>query len=243
MKENIYTIPINQAFGSDTECPLCSFLKKEEHGKINYTLGASMMEPDVRINSNENGYCRRHAKMMCDHGNRLSHALILETRLGYLSEVIDNFQTSVQKNKKKSKFLKKTSADFLNSPEYKTLKYTSSSCVICKKLDEIMEIFISNLFYMYKNDDEFKEKFFSAKGFCMEHFEALITNSTKYLTGEESESFLNRICTVQKENIDRLCEEVNWFTKKFDYRYKDDDWKNSKDSVERGAHKDSGYVE
>lgn len=243
MKENIYTIPINQAFDSDSECPLCSFLKKEELGKINYTLGASMMEPDVRINSNENGYCKRHAKMMCDHGNRLSHALILETRLGYLSEVIDNFHASIQKNKKKSRFSKKTSLNVLTLPEYKTLKYTSASCVICKRLDEISENFISNLFYMYKNDDEFKEKFFSQKGFCMEHFEALVTSSTKYLSGEEAEEFLNRICTLQKENMERLCEEVNWFTKKFDHRYKDEDWKNSKDSVIRGALKDSGYID
>ena len=39
--------------------------------------------------------------------------------------------------------------------------------------------------------------------------------------------------TVQKNYLDALSEDVSWFCKKFDYRYEDEPWKNSKDSVER----------
>ena len=30
MKEKIYTIPINDAFDENGECPICSFMKKED---------------------------------------------------------------------------------------------------------------------------------------------------------------------------------------------------------------------
>jgi hypothetical protein len=33
--------------------------------------------------------------------------------------------------------------------------------------------------------------------------------------------------------MDTLREDIKWFIKKFDYRYEEEPWKNSKDSVER----------
>ena len=80
MKETIYTIPLNEAFDTDCECAICEFMRKEEINLVNSTMGASMMEPDERITSNEMGYCQRHTQMMYKHGNKLSHALVLETR-------------------------------------------------------------------------------------------------------------------------------------------------------------------
>ena len=40
----------------------------------------------------------------------------------------------------------------------------------------------------------------------------------------------------------RVKEDVSWFTKKFDYRYKDESWKNSRDAVIRGCEKTAMYV-
>ena len=64
MKEKIYTIPVNEAFSEDCECPLCHLEKKLESDAVDYTLGAAMMEPDYRILSNELGFCRRHCSML-----------------------------------------------------------------------------------------------------------------------------------------------------------------------------------
>ena len=76
MKEHIYTIPINEAFDAECECPVCLFMCEEERKKIEYTLGASMMEPDERVVYNKSGFCKNHTHQMYSHGNRLSHALI-----------------------------------------------------------------------------------------------------------------------------------------------------------------------
>ena len=230
MKENIYTIPINDAFSSDCECPLCNFKSAEENNRIEYALGASMMEPDERIASNEQGYCQRHTQMMYNFGNKLSHALVLETRLKYITAEIEKYQPK----KLKKLFAKGDASEKFSNSE---------TCIVCSRLNVIMENFISNLFYLYKKDQDFKKKFFECKGFCLPHFELLLNSAPKYLSGEVLTEFFKKTCELQKTNLERVTEDIVWFTKKFDYRYKDEDWKNSKDAVNRACLKISGYIE
>lgn len=233
MKENIYTIPINDAFSADCECPICEFLRNEEKNRIEYSLGASMMEPDERIVSNKLGYCQRHTQMMYDFGNKLSHALVLETRIKHLIDEISQKKATIKKNKKSMFSHKKEPKLFANS----------ETCVVCERLSKITEAFISNIFHLYKKDMEFKQKFFSCKGFCITHFEMLANSAHQHLSADEAYDFLNRLCELETDNLSRVNDDVIWFTKKFDYRYKDEDWKNSKDAVIRGGAKISMYIE
>ena len=240
MKEKIYTIPINDAFDENTECAVCAFLKKEEKDRIEYALGDSMMQPDERIIGNEKGYCNRHTEMMFEFGNKLSHALILETRLDYLEQIIKKTEEKLNKPKKavfgKSKFKEDVDNTFSKTNE------AISGCVICSRLDDIMKIFTENLFFMYKSDDEFKNKIFNSKGFCMHHFMLLVNSAPSYLNTEDAYEFIKKLCALQKENISRVKEDVSWFTKKFDYRFKDESWKNSRDAVPRGCEKTAMYM-
>ena len=48
------------------------------------------------------------------------------------------------------------------------------------------------------------------------------------------------ILPLMQQNLDRLQEDVDWLVEKFDYRYKDADWKNSKDANQRGMQKLKG---
>ena len=49
MKEQIYTIPVNEVYDTDCECPLCELEKKLEKETLDYALGAAMMEPEFRM--------------------------------------------------------------------------------------------------------------------------------------------------------------------------------------------------
>lgn len=232
MKENIYTIPINDAFDADSECPICEFFQKEEKGRVEYSLGASMMEPDERIASNELGYCVRHTQMMYDFGNKLSHALVLETRLKFLTEEIKKYRNSVKKPK--SIFVKGKDATGLSH---------SDNCLICTRLNKIMEDFVANIFYLYKKEPEFKNKFLNSKGFCLKHFEMLANSAYDNLGAQSGYEFIRTLCDIEEKNLNRVTEDIEWFSKKFDYRYKDEDWKNSKDAVIRASRKISSYIE
>ena len=88
--EQIYTIPVNEAFDasaadSSCGCPMCALYRKLEENELELILGASMMEPDVRIKTNELGFCRTHYDMMFTRKNRLGMALTLESHLSELS--------------------------------------------------------------------------------------------------------------------------------------------------------------
>ena len=45
--EQIYTIPVNEAFDAADGCPFCALWRKLEENELDLILGASMMEPDV----------------------------------------------------------------------------------------------------------------------------------------------------------------------------------------------------
>ena len=52
MKYHIDTIPLWDAVKLDGECPLCALSRKLELGEVERYLGASVMEPDTRIQVN-----------------------------------------------------------------------------------------------------------------------------------------------------------------------------------------------
>ena len=81
MKEQIHTIPVNDAFLSGDECPFCFLERQVEQRAINYAVGpeASYMESEARGLTDEEGFCRNHLKMLYDFGNSLGNALILQT--------------------------------------------------------------------------------------------------------------------------------------------------------------------
>ena len=67
--EKIYTIPVNEAFDACAEdnekgCPFCEMYRVLQEKELEIILGASMMEPDVRIKTNKQGFCRGHYEKM-----------------------------------------------------------------------------------------------------------------------------------------------------------------------------------
>ena len=39
MEEQLYTIPVNDAFTTDCECPICEMNRQLERNAIDYTMG------------------------------------------------------------------------------------------------------------------------------------------------------------------------------------------------------------
>ena len=81
MRYHIDTIPVWDAVKLDGECFLCALRRKIELNETDRYLGASVMEPDVRLQVNEKGFCKHHHTMLYAQSNRLGHALMLHTHL------------------------------------------------------------------------------------------------------------------------------------------------------------------
>lgn len=241
MKEKIYTIPVNEAFSKDCECPLCEMVKTLEVEAIKYAVGPAMMEPDYRILSNEKGYCNKHYSMLFSEPNKLSLSLVLETHLESTKKMIEDMEKDFDSLLKNKSIFKKDNNDekqkILN-----TLKKHECDCVVCEKINDTFERYIDVLFYLWKNDDEFIKKFENSKGFCLPHFQKLIEYSTKYLSKKEAYDFVIRLYKKQISELSRIEEDIHRFILKFDYRNSEMPWENAKDAPKRTIEKLSGYI-
>lgn len=238
MKEKIYTIPLNEAYETDCECPLCFLEKKLEEEAIEYTLGAAMMEPDFRIESNEKGFCKNHYSMLFSKQNKLSLALILETHMEEISKSLDSLSKEFENPSQKRLFKKSSESNKIDDWFGKN----NSSCVICDKVENTMKRYVEVFFYMWSHDKEFKNKVITSKGFCLYHFGILYKNAQKYLKKNDATEFLNIIYNKEKDELMRINEDIHKFTLKFDYRNKDMEWGTAIDAPIRAIEKLSGYI-
>lgn len=230
MKEKIYTIPVNEAFDTDCECPFCLLERKTDEDILDYILGPSYMEEDIRSETDKIGFCKYHYKKMFQAQNRLGVALMVSTHLKNINKTLQPLLKEENSNKPQGLFSKK------NTPFSSLTDFTkelSSSCYACKRAEVRMNSYFTTFFYLWKTEAEFRSKVSSTKGFCLEHMSRIISEGQKRLNAEKFSELIAVISKIQKENLARIDEELDWFIKKFDYRFADEPWKNSKDSLER----------
>lgn len=249
MKETIYTIPVNEAFETKCECPLCNLERRFENDRVNYYLGPSLMEPDNRIETNESGFCAKHFALMYDtRANRLGLGLIISTHLQEQNKKIEKIAKSASNgtsNEKKGLFSAfKGSGENARAAEnlIKYVKEQQEECCICRDLNKTMERYCEVITTLYFSEKDFKERFNSGLGFCMPHFSMLLEAAKKNLFGSRQEEFLGVMIKMQIENLNRIQSEIDWFTQKFDYRNQDADWGNSRDAVSRSIEKITGIT-
>lgn len=240
MKEELYTIPVNEALEQDGECLFCTLNKKLENDILDYILGPSYMEEDIRGETDKLGFCKKHYAQMFGAQNRLGVALMIDTHLKNVRENLKGFLEEDMKEGSGKKSLFKKSENHLKAAEY--LSKLEGSCYACKRMESRMNSYIDTFFYMWKRDRDFRDKVTKSKGFCLEHFNMLLREGEKKLGHDKFNEFLREIAPLELKNLDILQEDVDWFIQKFDYRFKDEPWKNSEDAVPRGILKLSGEV-
>ena len=113
MKEQLYTIPVTDAFESDCECPLCKMKQELERNAIEYTLGPSYMEDDNRAMTDEMGFCTEHIQKLYQEKNRLGLALILSTHMAKVTKDLHSLTGSA--GNETSFFKRKTDSSGIGS--------------------------------------------------------------------------------------------------------------------------------
>lgn len=230
MKEKIYTIPVNEAFDQGGECPFCNMYKRLEQESVEYMLGPAYMEDDIRMDTNQKGFCAHHYNLMYKQQNRLGLGLMLHTHMQTVGKEL-NALAAKRRPAKKSLFAK---ADKEANPISAYLESVTSSCYICDRIEHTFERYFDTFMYMWAKMPEIRDKVSASSGFCLKHFTMLVSMGEKKLSSADYEKLIDIILPLEMENIKRITDEVEHFTDKFDYRHKDEPWGNSRDSVERG---------
>lgn len=229
MKEKLYTIPVNDAFKEDCECPICSMKQLLETNGIEYVMGPSYMEDDVRMETDKLGFCKKHMSQLLQQKNKLGLAMILHTHMKKVTKEVE--ELSKKSSNKKGFFSKKTE----ETPIVSYIKKVESSCFLCNRINHTFERYLVTVVQLWKTDKEFQERYQYSKGFCMEHFGALLEVAHKELHGKTLEQFCEITTKLYLENMNRVMDDLEWFIDKFDYRNADKPWKNSKDAISRSA--------
>lgn len=238
MKEQLYTIPVNDAFDKDCECPLCQMYKEIEDEAIEFTLGPSYMEDDIRMETDKTGFCTNHIKRLYECQNRLGVALMLHTHMKHTIKSLEKLSKS--DNISKKSIFKKNE----QSPVTNYINNLDNSCYICNRINNMFERYIVTVLHCYQTDDAFRDKFKNSKGFCTKHYGMLYDEAQKSLSGTKLNDFIKTLNEIYFENIKRVTDDLEWFIDKFDYRNEDAPWKNSKDAVQRSIIKtNSTFVE
>ncbi len=217
MKETIYTIPINEAIDAvkrgdeGHDCFVCRLHEKLERESLEYVLGAAMMEPDVRIETNKMGFCAEHYGSMLKAQKRLSLALILQSQLEALQ--------------------KKPSVKLANPHE----------CYVCSRFGSFMTKVYANIIHLWDNSEEFKQSFDSVPMICLQHTAELLKIGKQSLGRKVFPDFERKIETRTKNALEELFKSVGVFTSSFDHRNAGMELGEHKTSVERSIKYLAGY--
>jgi len=213
MKEQIYTIPLNDALDSHPLCPLCSIFEKEEKDLTEYTLGPSMMEPDSREESNKEGFCAYHLnKMLTSGGNKLSMALMLSTHYDNILKDLDSLAKKTPHPV--TGMLKKKDPGVNLEPVNKHL----NSCVMCRKIKHSMQRYTEVFLYLWDTEKDFRDKVAASRGFCQKHLSTLIDLAPYKLKDESCKLFVSSVLKLQAEQAKKDKEQLLGFIDQFDYQ-------------------------
>ena len=220
--EQIYTIPVNEAFEKSAEdkscgCAFCTLYNNLENDELELILGASMMEPDVRIKTNEKGFCRIHYDMMFTRKNRLGMALTLESHLDELKSELKDGGLSAGSGKK----------------PVARIGELEKTCYVCERISFNFAHMVETAVLLWESDENFPAKLKAQPYFCLPHYRMMLEYAQKRLGKKVLKDFVKDCEEIQNRYIEELKEDISWFCKKFDYRYEEEPWYNSKDSVER----------
>lgn len=222
MRESILTIPINEVFEKKCGCPICSMRDELEQHSVEYIMGAAMMEPDVRIETNKTGFCKIHFEQMRACKNRLSLALMLQTHLQELQKHVFDDKKFLETKEGKSKRTAEKVGKIVND------------CFVCNKIEWGLSRLLGNMFDLYKNEGEFRQLYAEQEFLCLPHYKILMS-LTEEMDKDYRKQFREVSAQLVKKYLDELEKDVSHYCKMYDYRNtgKDADWGNSKDSIER----------
>ena len=119
-------------------------------------------------------------------------------------------------------------------------------CYVCTRIEKNLHAMIATAVYLYGTDEEFRKKLQRQPCFCLPHYRMMIEYASKKMNKRDFKELFADAEGIVNKYLEALTKDVSWFCKKFDYRYDEEPWYNSKDSIERSIRflsSDNGEIE
>ena len=220
MRYDITNIPVAEVFEEGDGCPICRLRNMLEKRAIEYITGAAMMEPDIRLETNKKGFCLTHYRQMLGQRNRLSVALTMESRLEELEKQIFSGSFIGKAAKKQAK----DAAEAL------------TTCYVCEQMEDAMTKMLATVCRTWEGQKDFRDLFERQDSLCLPHFAALVESSSGAMSKKAQPDFAKAASKLAKNYLTTLRADVHHFCGMYDHSNAgNNDWGNSKDSIERSV--------
>ncbi len=199
---------VHDAYAKDGECPLCTLVDAAERWYLESFHGGRVMAPEIRVLTNEKGFCPEHSLRLYRGHNPLGLAAMTHTHLRHQAPA-----------------LRKALADARNPGRRKAglaaladrIERLRDRCQICDMLADNRDRWAFTIVYLWKHDPEFPARLKSSRGFCLDHLRTVILSAGKQLASADLERFLADVLPLAEAGLERLEAEVLDFTQLFQH--------------------------
>lgn len=234
MKIVLETIPVWDAFKREDECPVCALMERAEKDALSYYLSSAIMTPEVRVETNEKGFCPHHFLLLSQEGKPQSLALLMDTYYEKDKEYFAPYFKGIEKAGNSRRVMKEVSGLASRVEE------REKGCLVCTRMNDRLERYLFTIASLWESDDSFRSFFSSSKGLCLHHSLLLGAMAQEALKGDELLSFEKDLFSLLERNLERVRKDDWWMTQKYKSENKDKPWNGAEDAHRRAVEKVTG---
>ncbi len=207
---------VHDAYKEGGQCPLCACMESVERTYLSSFQGSRVMEPGVRVKTNESGFCPNHYQRLCRGENKLGLGLMVHT---HLKEIIPGIKAEMESvleagDAAKGRRAKEPAAGRLDALAG-SLEALIRGCFICEMLSKDLDRYCYTVVYLWKSDPDFLPVFRGSRGFCLSHFVAVLAKARETLRGDELARFLRELVSLMTKSLESLERDLFSFTQLF----------------------------
>jgi len=194
---------VHDAYAGSGECPLCTLREGAEETYLRSFQHSRVMEPRVRVKTNETGFCPDHYRKLYARENKLGLGLVVHTHLQKkLPELRAAFETMRSAGRRGRKI----------DDAAASLARLHDSCFICELLHGDLDRYAFTILFLWSKDAEFLPIFRSSRGFCLDHFLSMLARGREMLRPDRLERWLGDVASLMTDSLERLERELYAFT-------------------------------
>ncbi len=233
MKYELQTIPVWKAFEAEPDCALCLLEQQSEERNVTFFLGHSIMTPEIRVQLNEHGFCRRHFHLLLAGEGKLGYSLALNTHLETIRQRLDRMERTIGKAGRGAGKTIGKAVDELRRQEV--------DCLMCDRMRYNMLNFTYTVAKLFLDEPDFVTALRASKGFCLHHLPEMLTMGGEVIPARQLAEWHRLLFEVQRRSIERIREDLEAFTWQFDYQVDRKTPEHARDAVPRAVQRLAGY--
>jgi hypothetical protein len=189
------------------ECPLCLLAEWAEETYLRSFQHSRVMEPNVRVKTNDTGFCPLHYRKLYEGENKLGLGLMVHThlreKLPLIQESLEAMRAGAAAGRKGAGRLEEAAASLENMHD---------TCFICDLLKLDLDRYAFTILYLWRKDAEFLSTFRSSRGFCLSHFLVMVAKGRRMMRADRLQRWLEDCIPLMMASLQELERDLLSFT-------------------------------